>query len=518
LDSDATVWGNTVETNNMYDALISLGLTFGGRFDFNLNDDNNDLISNTIFYPNPSSDIAQYSTNVINADFYFLNFAVGSDGSFAPSNLSSLNVLSNEAAIAKQGVALSRAIQQVMNFTGRDKVILFGHSMGGLCAREYLQNPQNWTEPYTNHHVAKLITTGTPHGGYTGINSFLTGINSSSEAYRDLRTEYSNENLGAFLFGGTESSAYIGASFYNNDINCNGINNDGTTIIGLNNKSLPTNEVDFAYIMGNCDGCIVSQGSIPGDGIVRLTNANLSNFTFNTLPSPKNEFIYTESAFIEIHSSLPKAITVNLQALDEPNQLWLAYGIEFDVTYKGFIYNQPVNGYPYDYDDYKFTVTNNSIVNILIDNITSSILSARIFDINGIQIGNTYSGDSSNSMNISQTLMPGDYYLEIYGTPVNISNIKSYNFNLSSTLSTDNFELIEFVVHPNPTKNLINFNNSKSKFKNLEIYNVVGQLLKNINIVDSSQNSIDISSYEEGIYIFKFRKPNVLKTIRVIKM
>ena len=114
--------------------------------------------------------------------------------------------------------------------------------------------------------------------------------------------------------------------------------------------------------------------------------------------------------------------------------------------------------------------------------------------------------------------MPGDYYLEIYGTPVNISNIKSYNFNLSSTLSTDNFELIEFVVHPNPTKNLINFNNSKSKFKNLEIYNVVGQLLKNINIVDSSQNSIDISSYEEGIYIFKFRKPNVLKTIRVIKM
>jgi len=79
-------------------------------------------------------------------------------------------------------------------------------------------------------------------------------------------------------------------------------------------------------------------------------------------------------------------------------------------------------------------------------------------------------------------------------------------------IPNDNFKL-----YPNPTKNLINFNNLKSKFENLEIYNVVGQLLNNISIDGSSLNSIDISSYEEGIYIFKFRKPNVLKTLRVIK-
>lgn len=517
LDSGAHVWGNEGDTNDMSDVLTSYGLTYGGRFDFNLNDDNSNLTSNKIFYPNQGSDIAQYYTSVINADFYFLNFAVGSDGSFNPSNLSSLNVLSNEAAIAKQGIALARAIQQVMDVTGRDKVILFGHSMGGLCAREYLQNPQNWTEPNINHHVAKLITTGTPHGGYTGANFIITGINSSSEAYRDLRTEFSNNNSGAFLFGGSESSSYIGTSFYNNDINCNGTNNDGINIVGLNEKSLPTNNVDFAYIMGNCDGCIISQGTILGDGVVRLTNANLSNFTTNTLPSPKNEFIYTASAIFEIHTDLPKAKAVNMQALDEPNQLWLAYGINYDITYKGFIYNQPVNGYQYDFDDYKFTVTNNSIINILINNITSSTLFARIFDINGTQIGNTYSGNSSNPININPALTSGDYYLEIYGTPVDITTINFYNFKLTSTLSTNSFELEEFIIHPNPTSSKI-YITSKEYVGAYEMYNALGQKVKEgtFNAV-LDQEEIDLSALQNGLYFLNFKGENMNKSVKIVK-
>ena len=54
--------------------------------------------------------------------------------------------LSNQSAIAKQGLALRNVIIYVMQLTGRDKVILMGHSMGGLAAREYLQNPSNWVD------------------------------------------------------------------------------------------------------------------------------------------------------------------------------------------------------------------------------------------------------------------------------------------------------------------------------------------------------------------------------------
>jgi len=43
---------------------------------------------------------------------------------------------SNEAAIYKQAYALSKMIDKVLSVTGADKVILVGHSMGGLAIRE----------------------------------------------------------------------------------------------------------------------------------------------------------------------------------------------------------------------------------------------------------------------------------------------------------------------------------------------------------------------------------------------
>ena len=50
-----------------------------------------------------------------------------------------------------------------------NKVILVGHSMGGLAAREYIQNSMHWLTG--NHRVAKLVTSGTPHQGsnYSGF-------------------------------------------------------------------------------------------------------------------------------------------------------------------------------------------------------------------------------------------------------------------------------------------------------------------------------------------------------------
>lgn len=516
LDSGAHVWGNLGDTNDMTDVLTSYGLSFGGRFDFNLNDDNNNLTSNKIFYPNTGSDIAQYSTTLVNGDFYFLNFAVGSDGSYNPSNLSSLNVLSNEASIAKQGVALSRAIQQVMNITGRDKVILFGHSMGGLCAREYLQNPENWTEPNIKHHVAKLITTGTPHGGYTGANFIITGINSSSEAYRDLRTEYSNNNSGAFLFGGIESSNYIGTSYYNNDINCNGINNDNSTILGLNQKNLYA-DVDYAYIMGNCTNCVITQGSILGDGVVRLVNANLSNF-YN-LPSPKNEFIYTASAITEIHSDLPKQTYENMQGLDEPNEYSLSYGVDFNKTYKGFITQQPTNGgYPYDYDDYIFTMPFNGSFSITIDNTFFNNLPFKILDSSfNIVYSNSVAPLSTNTF--TQTLSTGQYYLEFYATPSSTSYQYPYSFIIQNNLSIEDNELLNSIkISPNPTSSKVFFDNSNTNFKEVVIYNYLGQEVTKVYFTSTFTNQeVDMSNLATGVYVLKFSDGANSKPVKVIK-
>ena len=126
--------------------------------------------------------------NLSSGDYYRIDFDCYWDGSCNNNNSSWL--LSNQAAITKQGYALGIAINSVLNATGKNKVILVGHSMGGLAAREYIQNSSHWIG--NSHRVAKLVTSGTPHGG-SNSTSFGLGVQNSdekSEAVRDLRTFY----------------------------------------------------------------------------------------------------------------------------------------------------------------------------------------------------------------------------------------------------------------------------------------------------------------------------------------
>lgn len=510
LNSDSNTW------NEMKDFMTTnLGLSYGGRLDFCLNDNGSNTNNNKLVYPATNADIHRYNNiTLTNADFYLINFDVSWIG--VPFTNSSNDVLSNEAAIVKQGVALKLAIEEILQVSGRDKVILFGHSMGGLAAREYLQNPTNWQSD-NNHHVAKLITTGTPHGGYEGtalVSDPSDPIDWQSDAYRDLRHSYFvSQNDGVYLFGGTENYSVMNNNilydFYSVDVNCNGVTNE--TIVGLNQKSL-WSDVDYAYIIGMCNGCPTS---FAGDGVVRDYNANFSNFY--TFPSPKNEFIYTATHALEIHSDLPKQLIQNMQALDEPNERWIGYGLEYNKTYKGYIYNQPVPGYSFDYDDYKFFVNGSSQVSILINNITSSILYAKIFDTNGNQIGNTFSGNSSSAINISQQLNTGNYILEIFTTPGLTSTIYPYNFRLTTNLSTNDFESNNFIVYPNPTSSKI-FITSKEYVSSYEIYNALGQKVKegSFNAV-LEQEELDLTTLQSGMYILNFKGEKTSKTVRIVK-
>lgn len=162
--------------------------------------------------------------------------------------------LSNQAAIYKQGKALKTMITLVLSLENTDKVILIGHSMGGLSIREYLQRTDDgttgtphtwWVDPNDSigHKVAKVVTTGTPHGGSNYLNLLQSLIpDPNSEAIRDLRYKYlsylseppdpSTDN-GVYLFGGTETFNDMHTQgFYNYDINCDGDEID--QIYGIN--------------------------------------------------------------------------------------------------------------------------------------------------------------------------------------------------------------------------------------------------------------------------------------------
>jgi pimeloyl-ACP methyl ester carboxylesterase len=523
LNSSSDTWFD-MGTN-----LINRGLSFGGRIDFCLNDDGNNYTSNKNVWTStnnniPAADIAlytNYNTDLAVADFYFLNFNIDNFGRL-PNNTNFSDVLSNESAIVKQGVALKLAIQMVLLKTGRDKVILMGHSMGGLAGREYIQNPSNWQND-GNHHVAKLITTGTPHGGYTGTNNPFTA--GRTEAYRDLRKEYSYTGYeGVYLYGGYENSTIIKNvllfPFYNVDINCNGTDEDNTYITGLNNKTWRSS-LDYSYIVGVCTNCSLLQGTIEGDGIVRSENANLSNFTNQTpLPTPKNEFIYTaaQTGIIGLHSELPQAISVNMQGLDEPNETNVAYGVIYSNTYKGFVTIQPVGGYTYDYDDYKFSVNSNSQVNVLINNTLSYPIYARILNSSNVQVGQLLTVNSGFNT-LTQNLSVGLYYIEIYATPTSTSYLYPYTFSLSNTLSNPDFTSVNSLkLFPNPTSSKVFFDNANSNLKEVAIYNYLGQEVSKTGFTSISNNQeVDMSSLSAGVYILKFSNNETSQSVKVVK-
>lgn len=179
---------------------------------------------------------------------------------------------SNCSAVVKQAYALSGIIENVLGSTGADRVILMGHSMGGLAIREYLQrrrpdgSPMWWVAPndaVSGHRVAGVVTTGTPHQGSNTVNFGIFAC-PDSEATRDLRYTYlSTGEVGRYLYGGSET---IQAYWDNNDVNADGdvldvvdgINmGDPRNIYSGDNPQLPLpRNVRYSYIYSNSDGIV----------------------------------------------------------------------------------------------------------------------------------------------------------------------------------------------------------------------------------------------------------------------
>lgn len=164
---------------------------------------------------------------------------------------------SNESSAFKQGYALGRMIKKVLQITGKEKVILVAHSMGGLACREYLQRSENggtthkwWVDSLASdgHKVAKLFTVGTPHRGSNTADLSVSvigaaGMNLRSEAVRDLRYQYSylgiNSGIpGLYLYGNSfynETQIPTTLQFHNINVNCD---EDPPTdnVLGLNHS------------------------------------------------------------------------------------------------------------------------------------------------------------------------------------------------------------------------------------------------------------------------------------------
>jgi uncharacterized alpha/beta hydrolase family protein len=500
LNSSSSTWDITANQ-----LITPFGLTYGGRFDVNLNYDDNMLTSNL------TSDTILYNstpTTIQGGDFYYVNFAVDSGGIINTNTngtiLSSCSNLSNQSAIAKQGSALKQIILKVMQLTGKNKVVLMGHSMGGLASREYLQNTNNWQNDGLPH-LAKLATTGTPHGGSNMTDGGLfSGIDFSSEAIRDLKKQ------SVYLEGGYENS--VNTTYYNSDVNCNGISNDGLNILGLNQRNYFT-DIDYACVIGTG----LSILGVGGDGAVTVDSANWNNANVGYSNLTQNIFSVNK-----IHTQLTGDWYSIMQAIDEPNNFPVAYEIGINNTYYGFISEQSTqcSYYPTDYDDYKFSLSGNSNISISINTPNSFYIYARIVSNDQTtQIGAVHSSNGTSNITFSQNNLPaGNYFLEVYANPAS-NTITQYNFIINSTLSSDAFESNNSInLFPNPTNFKVFFDNSKENFKEVSIYNYLGQEVAKTNFTATSSNQeIDMSALATGVYVLKFSDGATTKSVKVVK-
>jgi pimeloyl-ACP methyl ester carboxylesterase len=330
---------------------------------------------------------------------------------------------SNESAIYKQGFALKIMIDSVLRVTGASKVILLGHSMGGLAIREYLQRRENginkwWLNPndFTDgHKVAKVVTIGTPHLG-TDVGSIpFSGIDFNSEAIRDMRNSYTSAgNNGAYLFGNVESA--VPGTYYNKDINCNGLFTD--TITGISSGTadnpaapLPLN-IQYTWILSNYLG-LGTDLAVPVSSQALYDSAFVPHNLADTIMTNRNHIQETSDT------------RTLLRGLDEPDSRDFAYDVLPDRFYSGFITLQS-NGITSDTDYYKLNLTRPGTLSVKLYSLNSGVSKLALISDSGFILQSkdiTVSVDS-----IFNKISSGNCFIRISGSSNLNPNINNYRF------------------------------------------------------------------------------------------
>lgn len=398
MSGDASSWGE-MATLLVNDA----GLVEGQTLEYCLNGDGSAGTS-TLDEVLPFTALAPG-----HADFFRINFECNAGGTcWSNSAANSDGIFSGQAAAAKQGLAVADAVAEILEATGAPELILVGHSMGGLAAREYLQNPEYWPvgdNGVAHHRVAKLVTSGTPHNGSNFTVGWLEDlgdlfgldIEQRSDAVRDLRTDYFySGDPGVFLFGGVEDNwvlwDFLFQNFWNVDVNCNG--NVGDLVVGLNQKPL-ADDLEFAFITSYDDGIVSSFSS---DAVVSFYN-----------PTHRERF-FVSGVF---HTSLNDELGLTLQGMDEPDQIDTAYPISAGATYMGFTSPQGTDA-PFpseDRDVYRLTVDAPSVATLDTLWFGSGLTEAVWLDAAGSPIGNALTAEGvlldPGTVHLRLTTVPG---------------------------------------------------------------------------------------------------------------
>jgi len=117
----------------------------------------------------------------------------------------------------------------------------------------------------------------------------------------------------------------------------------------------------------------------------------------------------------------------------------------------------------------------------------------------------TDSGTNYSSANMITT--PREPITKVSGFPINGNKMATITFTYnSSTLSAKNIDSIENLkIYPNPTNGNITISNiENTKLKTIEVYSVLGKLVKQVYVSQNpSKLNLDLSQLNKGVYLMK---------------
>lgn len=109
---------------------------------------------------------------------------------------------------------------------------------------------------------------------------------------------------------------------------------------------------------------------------------------------------------------------------------------------------------------------------------------------------------------------PNDFNV---GTPTPRNSSSPIN-DCSSSLSVSQNTIATVSVYPNPTHSKVFFDNSNANFKEVAIYNYLGQEVSKTGFTSISTNQeVDMSGLSAGVYILKFSNTETSQSIKVVK-
>ena len=95
-----------------------------------------------------------------------------------------------------------------------------------------------------------------------------------------------------------------------------------------------------------------------------------------------------------------------------------------------------------------------------------------------------------------------------------LNHIGGPNPTQNTTLSLDKIDISRLSIYPNPADDIINLENSNQQIKSVQVFDLLGKEVYTDN--ELSNNQINVSTLNQGIYLLKLNAENVSVTKKII--